>query len=153
MDTSTPNVSGANSRPSTPPIGKSSLTDKVGDAVAKGRSTLEDTAATARDDLGQEVSDLRRDMAKMQETMAKFASDAGGEAMKTAKSVGSAVAGEVGTTAQQVVDAGAKMADTATQQVKTLAMELEGMARRNPLGTIAGSVIVGVVLGMLRSKN
>jgi ElaB/YqjD/DUF883 family membrane-anchored ribosome-binding protein len=37
----------------------------------------------------------------------------------------------------------------ATEQAKTFAAELEGMARRNPLGTIAGAVLVGVVIGMM----
>jgi hypothetical protein len=32
---------------------------------------------------------------------------------------------------------------------KTLASELEGMARRNPLGTIAGALLVGVIIGMM----
>jgi hypothetical protein len=32
--------------------------------------------------------------------------------------------------------------------------ELEGMARRNPLGTIAGALLVGVIIGMIsRSRS
>jgi ElaB/YqjD/DUF883 family membrane-anchored ribosome-binding protein len=49
-------------------------------------------------------------------------------------------------------DAGAAasdMAESATQQIKTFASELEGMARRNPLGTVAGAVIVGVLIGLM----
>jgi ElaB/YqjD/DUF883 family membrane-anchored ribosome-binding protein len=41
------------------------------------------------------------------------------------------------------------MAETATQQVKTFASELESMAKRNPLGTIGGAVVVGVLIGLL----
>ena len=41
------------------------------------------------------------------------------------------------------------MAGTATQQVKTFASELETMTRRNPLGTIAGAVVVGVLIGLM----
>ena len=41
------------------------------------------------------------------------------------------------------------MAETATQQVKTFASELENMAKRNPLGTIGGAVVVGVLIGLL----
>jgi ElaB/YqjD/DUF883 family membrane-anchored ribosome-binding protein len=51
-----------------------------------------------------------------------------------------------------VSDAGAAasdMAESASQQIKTFASELEGMARRNPLGTVAGAVIVGVLIGMM----
>jgi ElaB/YqjD/DUF883 family membrane-anchored ribosome-binding protein len=46
-------------------------------------------------------------------------------------------------------DAASEMAQTATQQVKTFASELEAMAKRNPLGTIAGAVVVGVLIGFL----
>jgi ElaB/YqjD/DUF883 family membrane-anchored ribosome-binding protein len=56
-----------------------------------------------------------------------------------------------------VSDAGAAasdMAESATLQIKTFASELEGMARRNPLGTIAGAVIVGVLIGLMaRSRG
>jgi ElaB/YqjD/DUF883 family membrane-anchored ribosome-binding protein len=38
--------------------------------------------------------------------------------------------------------------DTATKQMTTFASELEAMARRNPLGTIAGAVVVGVLIGV-----
>jgi ElaB/YqjD/DUF883 family membrane-anchored ribosome-binding protein len=46
-------------------------------------------------------------------------------------------------------DTAGEMAGTATQQVKTFASELEAMAKRNPLGTIAGAVVVGVLIGLL----
>jgi ElaB/YqjD/DUF883 family membrane-anchored ribosome-binding protein len=42
-----------------------------------------------------------------------------------------------------------EMAGTATRQVTTFASELEAMTKRNPLGTIAGAVVVGVVIGLL----
>jgi ElaB/YqjD/DUF883 family membrane-anchored ribosome-binding protein len=41
------------------------------------------------------------------------------------------------------------LANSAKEQAKTFASELEGMARRNPLGTIAGALIVGVVIGLM----
>jgi ElaB/YqjD/DUF883 family membrane-anchored ribosome-binding protein len=41
------------------------------------------------------------------------------------------------------------LATSAKEHAKTFASELEGMARRNPLGTIAGALAVGVVLGMM----
>jgi ElaB/YqjD/DUF883 family membrane-anchored ribosome-binding protein len=46
-------------------------------------------------------------------------------------------------------DAAGEMAETATQQVKTFASELDAMAKRNPLGTIAGAVVIGVLIGFL----
>jgi ElaB/YqjD/DUF883 family membrane-anchored ribosome-binding protein len=46
-------------------------------------------------------------------------------------------------------DAASEIAETATQQVKTFASELDAMAKRNPLGTIAGPVVIGVLIGFL----
>src|ERR1700722_458181 len=37
----------------------------------------------------------------------------------------------------------------ANRQVTTFASELEAMTKRNPLGTIAGAVVVGVLIGLL----
>jgi hypothetical protein len=41
------------------------------------------------------------------------------------------------------------MGGAATQQMKTFASELEAMTKRNPLGTLAGAVVVGVLVGLL----
>ena len=41
------------------------------------------------------------------------------------------------------------MMETATHQVKTFASELDAMAKRNPLGTIAGAVVIGILIGFL----
>ena len=59
-------------------------------------------------------------MAAIQQTLSKFASDAGNEAVKTAQNVGYAVASQVGAVAQQVGDTASEYASVATQQVKTL---------------------------------
>jgi hypothetical protein len=41
------------------------------------------------------------------------------------------------------------MAESATQQIKTFASELEAMTRRNPLGTLAGALMAGVLIGLI----
>jgi hypothetical protein len=48
-----------------------------------------------------------------------------------------------------VADAGSELASSAKEHAKTFASELEGMARRNPLGTIAGALLVGLIIGMM----
>ena len=45
--------------------------------------------------------------------------------------------------------AASDMAKSASQQVTTFASELEAMTKRNPLGTLAGAVIAGVLIGIL----
>ena len=47
------------------------------------------------------------------------------------------------------MDTGSELASSAKEHAKTFASELEGMARRNPLGTIAGALLVGVIIGFL----
>jgi ElaB/YqjD/DUF883 family membrane-anchored ribosome-binding protein len=46
-------------------------------------------------------------------------------------------------------DRASELAGTATRQVTTFASELEAMTKRNPLGTIAGAVVVGALIGLL----
>ena len=53
----------------------------------------------------------------------------------------------------QAGDAANEMAETATQQIKTFASELESMARRNPMGAIAGAVLVGIMIGVLGRRS
>ena len=125
------------------------IKDKVGDAYERGKSTLADTAAAASDNISDDLAKLRKDMFEMQETLAKFASKAGNEAMKTAQNMGAAVTSQVGNAAQQVGEAASEYASAATQQVKTVASEVESMARKNPLGTIGAALLVGVVVGMM----
>ena len=48
---------------------------------------------------------------------------------------------------------GSQLASTAGDQAKTFAAELEGMARRNPLGALAGAVAIGVFIGVMGRRN
>ena len=112
--------------------------DQVTDALDRGRSGIAELADTASDNLSRDVAKLREDLAQMQKTVSKFASDAGGEAYKAVQDVGSAVASQVG-------DA----ASTAKEQIKTVASEIETMTRRNPLGAIGATLLVGVIIGMM----
>jgi ElaB/YqjD/DUF883 family membrane-anchored ribosome-binding protein len=52
-------------------------------------------------------------------------------------------------TLAQAGDAISKMAETTAQQVTTFASELQATAKRNPLGTMAGAVVIGVLIGLL----
>jgi len=102
-----------------------------------------------RDGLGETLSQLSRDMASLKNTVALLASQAGGEAAKTMRNMSDAVASQVGDAASGVADTSSDLATSTKQQAKTFASELEAMARRNPLGTIAGTLVVGVIIGMM----
>jgi ElaB/YqjD/DUF883 family membrane-anchored ribosome-binding protein len=95
------------------------------------------------------VSQLGRDIASLKDSFAQLASQAGGEAAKSVRNMSQAVVSQVGDAAGGAADKGADLAAAAKEQVKTFASELETMARRNPLGTIAGTLVVGIVIGLM----
>ena len=126
--------------------------DAVSDALERGRSGVTDSAYAARDSLTDDMAKLRADMASIQDTLKTFVSEASGDAAKTALGVGQAMASQVSSAASDLSEAGAQMASSATEQVKTFASELETMARKNPLGALAATLVVGVVIGMMSRK-
>ena len=109
----------------------------------------EGIAGAAQDRLAEDVSSLRADMSRMHETFSNFVSETGGHAARTARSVGQAVVSQVGSTASGLANTGAEMASSATEQLKTFATELEDIARRNPLGALAGALAVGIAIGLI----
>jgi ElaB/YqjD/DUF883 family membrane-anchored ribosome-binding protein len=95
------------------------------------------------------LSELRQDMASLKSTISRFASQAGDEAAKTVRGASQTLAAQVGSAASGVADMSSDLATSAKEHAKTFASELEGMAKRNPLGTIAGALVVGVVIGLM----
>jgi len=95
------------------------------------------------------LSELRQDMASLKSTLSRFASQAGDDAAKTVRGAGQSLAAQVGGAATGVADMSSDLAASAKEHAKTFASELEGMAKRNPLGTIAGALVVGVVIGLM----
>ncbi len=59
-----------------------------------------------------------------------------------------AVGGTVEDVAGGLADKGVEFASTAGEQAKSLAAELEAMARRNPLGALAGALAIGFLIGV-----
>ena len=106
-------------------------------------------SGTSHDNLAKDLSSLRQDMAKMQEILSKFVSEAGGQAARTARNVGHTVASQVGSTASGLATTGADVAASATQQLKTFTNEFEDIARKNPLGALAGALVLGIVIGLI----
>jgi ElaB/YqjD/DUF883 family membrane-anchored ribosome-binding protein len=95
------------------------------------------------------LSELRQDMASLKSTISRFASQAGDEAAKTVRGASQTLAAQVGSAAGGVADMSSDLATSAKEHAKTFASELEGMAKRNPLGTLAGALVVGVVIGLM----
>ena len=109
----------------------------------------EGSVGAVSDRLTEDVSSLRADINKMNDILSKFVSEAGGQAARTARNVGHTVASQVSSTASGLATTSADVASSATEQFKTFATELEGIARRNPLGALAGALAVGIVIGLI----
>jgi ElaB/YqjD/DUF883 family membrane-anchored ribosome-binding protein len=118
--------------------GAKDLKEKVGDALDRGKSGIAESAHAASEGVARDIAQLRDGLAALQATVSKFVSEAGNEAVKTAKDVGSAVG-----------DATGQMASAAKDQARTLTSDIENMARSNPLGTLAATLAIGVIIGML----
>jgi ElaB/YqjD/DUF883 family membrane-anchored ribosome-binding protein len=126
-----------------------------GSASALDPESLEAAAKSAKD-VGfehvrhdEDLNKLRRDVASLTDTITYLASEVSDRAAKTVRNMSQRMASQVGSAASGVADTGSELASTARDHAKTFASELEGMARRNPLGTIAGALLVGVIIGMI----
>ena len=100
-------------------------------------------------DMNETVNQLSRDVARLKDTFAQLISQVSDAGTKTVRSFGQTVASQVGSAASGAAGTGSDLVSSAAGQAKSLAAELEDMARRNPLGTIAGALLVGAVIGMM----
>jgi ElaB/YqjD/DUF883 family membrane-anchored ribosome-binding protein len=129
------------------------LGSSVSESVARGRDAIGATANAAANAAGTDLQSLQGDLNRLKDTVSKFMSQAADEATRSAREVSANVAGRVGDVASDIAERGSAMASTATDQAKTFASELESMARRNPIGAMAGAVMVGILIGMLGRRS
>jgi ElaB/YqjD/DUF883 family membrane-anchored ribosome-binding protein len=125
----------------------------ISDSIARGKEAVGSAANEAMNSAGTDLQSLRTDLNGLKDTLTKFMSQAAGETAKSAREVSSNVAGRVGGVANDLADRGAEMAPTASEQAKSFASELENMARRNPIGALAGAVVIGVMIGVLGRRS
>lgn len=108
---------------------------RVGEDLARAKENIAQAASSAREDIADDLRRLSDDVASLKDTVAKLAQAVGAE-------LGSAAGG-----------IGAGIASSAKDQASTLVGEIESVARRNPLGVIAGALCVGMLIGMLRGRR
>jgi ElaB/YqjD/DUF883 family membrane-anchored ribosome-binding protein len=123
------------------------------DSMARGKDAISAVTAEAVNSAQSDLTALRADLNGLKDTVTKFISQVSSEAAKSAREVTSSVADQVGGVATDYAGKGAEMTSAASEQVKTIATEFESMARRNPLGAIAGAVLIGVLIGRLGRRN
>jgi ElaB/YqjD/DUF883 family membrane-anchored ribosome-binding protein len=127
-----------------------SLRESVTSSISRGSEAVGVAASDEIDTAGADFKALQSDLSKLKETVAKLASRAGDEAAKSARQI----EGQVSAAASDLAGKkDANVADVATDQAKTLVTELESIARRNPLGALAGAVVVGVLIGMMGRRS
>ena len=110
-------------------------------------------AGDAAKDVGADLKALREDLKHLRETVSKLMLDVKSEAGRQAREYSASVVGAVSDKAADIAERGAAAAGAATAQAKSLAGELEGITRRNPLGALAGALCIGVVIGMMRRRH
>jgi ElaB/YqjD/DUF883 family membrane-anchored ribosome-binding protein len=118
----------------------------IADSIARGGNAVKAAASAAADSGLQSLGSVK-------DAAADFVSGARGEAARSARGLASNVAGRVSEVAGDLADRGADAAAAATAQTKTFTAELEAIARRNPIGAIAGAVAVGALIGLLRRRR
>lgn len=137
----------------TPRSGTGGSGASVSDSVARGKEAIGNAATEAMNSAGSDLQSLRADINSLKDTVTKFVSEAGSEAVKSARDVTSNMTDHVGSVAGDLAGKGAEIASAASAQAKSFASELENMARRNPLGAIAGAVVFGVLIGLMGRRS
>ena len=132
---------------------QSGASPSITESMARGKEAIGAAAAGAMDSAATDLQLLRKDLNSLKETVARFVSQAGGEAAKSARDVASNVTGQAGDIAGDLTDRGANAASVATAEAKSFASELERMTRSNLLAAIAGAVLIGALIGLLGRRR
>jgi len=127
-----------------------SVVESVRHGHARGKEAASAAGAEAASAGASAVESLRCEIKTIQELVTRLAAQSGREAANVA----AAAADRIGDVAGDLARSGANAAAAATDRAKSLGGELEGMARRNPMGVIAGAVVIGVLIGVFgRSRS
>jgi ElaB/YqjD/DUF883 family membrane-anchored ribosome-binding protein len=128
----------------------------VGESLARGKDAIGAAASEAMTAAASDLQAIRNDLDNLKDTLARFMAQATDEAAKSAREVSGSVAAQmkdavgdtVGHFAGGLADQGAQFAATAGERAKSFAGELEALARRNPLGALAGAAAIGFLIGV-----
>lgn len=124
--------------------GKNPKPASVSESLNRGKDAIEAAASEAMPAAAADLQAI--------DTLARFMAQASSEAAKSARDVSSSIAGQlkdaVGDVADDLAGKGTQFVSTAGEQGKTLAAEMEAIARRNPLGALAGALAIGFLIGV-----
>ena len=123
------------------------------EALSRGKEAASAAGAEAASSGASAVQSLRSEIKNIQDMVTRLAAQSGREAVDSARHAAAAAAERVGDVAGDLARSSADAAAAATDRAKSVAGELEGMARRNPLGVIAGAVVIGVLIGVFGRRS
>jgi len=112
-----------------------SVSDRVSGEVNFDHIGMTRTSLIWRDDFAANLEKLTEDVANLRDTVSELART---------------VASEVGSAAGGI---GSEVASSARAQASSVINQLEDTARRNPLGTIAGALLVGMFIGLFQGRR
>jgi len=115
----------------------------VAESLNRSKQALGGAATDALEAAATDLESLREDLKGLKETLTTFMSEAGSEAAKSTRDVSEALKAEG---ADDVADVASNLAANVAERGKSLMGEFEALARRNPLGMLAGAVVIGIVL-------
>jgi ElaB/YqjD/DUF883 family membrane-anchored ribosome-binding protein len=135
--------------------GKDPKPASVAESLDRGKDAIGAAASEAMTAAASDLLAIKNDLNSLKDTLARFMAQAGSEAARSARDASASVAGQVKDAvddtfggAGDLADKGKEFAATAGEQAKTLAAEFEAMARRNPLGALAGALAIGFLIGV-----
>jgi ElaB/YqjD/DUF883 family membrane-anchored ribosome-binding protein len=112
------------------------------DEVIDTDSAAEESSLARSEAYANDMAKLQEEMSALKSTVATLLSEARTGAAKTLRA-----ASEV------VTHQGTALAATASDRAHSFASELESLARRKPLSTIAGALVAGIIIGLLGRRR
>ena len=123
------------------------------EALSRGKEAASAAGAEAASSGASAVQSLRSEIKNIQDMVTRLAAQSGREAVDSARHAAAAATERVGDVAGDLARSSADAAAAATDRAKSVTGELEGMARRNPMGVIAGAVVIGVLIGVFGRRS
>lgn len=122
-----------------------------------GTSSTGSSSGTSGSSSKDDTSSLRAELDSLKEQVTAFVTKTSNDAMRSARETTAGYANQMSNKASEFANTATEqaksLANSATEQAKTLTSELERIGRNNPLGAIAGALLVGVVIGLIGRRH
>jgi ElaB/YqjD/DUF883 family membrane-anchored ribosome-binding protein len=100
-----------------------------------------------------DIAALREDLNDLKDMVMRTISSTASDVASSARDATANLAGRVNNAAGELAEKGRDAVHATTDHAKNIVDELEGVARRNPIGTLAAAVVVGILIGMTGRRN